>query len=53
MLKIGKGGVIDSLQTQKIVKLLLIFRGIWPQNQNLKSEYTTTQQSDLLLTCWV
>lgn len=53
MLKIGKGGVIDSLQMQKIFKLLLILRGILPQKQPLKSEYTTTPQSALLLTCWV
>lgn len=50
MLKIGKGGVTDSLQTQKIVKPLLLLRGILPQNQALKSEYTTTQNNRV--TCY-
>lgn len=31
MLKIGKGGVIDSLQMQKIVKLLLISGASYPK----------------------
>lgn len=50
MLKIEKGGVIDSLQMQKTVKPLLILRGILPQKKPLKSQqalgtvYTTQQR---------
>lgn len=52
MLKIGKGGVIDSLQMQKTVKPLLILRGILPQKQPLKSQQGLDTVHYTTVTCY-